>query len=262
MAGTDRTKADTGGEDSGGAPVIVLVAPQLGENVGMVARAMLNCGLTELRLVRPRDGWPSEKAEAAASGALEVIRGVRLFDSTEAAVADLQRVYATTARPRGMVKPVVTPAEAARELRTAAAAGEKTGLLFGPERSGLVNDDIALADAVLTVPLNPAFSSLNLAQAVLLVGHAWFLTADATPPRKLETGGGQAASKAELVNFFERLETALDETGFLYPPEKRPTMVRNLRNLFQRMTPTEAEVNTLHGIVSALRGKRGETSGE
>ncbi|WP_299620863.1 RNA methyltransferase [Pelagibius sp.] len=262
MAGTDRTEAGTGGEDSGAAPVIVLVAPQLGENVGMVARAMLNCGLTELRLVRPRDGWPSEKAEAAASGALEVIQGVCLFDSTEAAVADLQRVYATTARPRGMVKPVVTPAEAARELRAAAAAGERTGLLFGPERSGLVNDDIALADAVLTVPLNPAFSSLNLAQAVLLVGHAWFLAADATPPRKLETGGAQAASKAELVNFFERLEAALDETGFLYPPEKRPTMVRNLRNLFQRMAPTEAEVNTLHGIVSALRGKRDESSNE
>ena len=262
MAGTDRTKAGVEVAANGSAPVIVLVAPQLGENVGMVARAMLNCGLTELRLVRPRDGWPSEKAEAAASGALEVIQGVRLFDSTEAAVADLQRVYATTARPRGMVKPVVTPAEAARELRAAAAAGEKTGLLFGPERSGLVNDDIALADAVLTVPLNPAFSSLNLAQAVLLVGHAWFLTADATPPRKLETGGGQAASKAELVNFFERLEAALDETGFLYPPEKRPTMVRNLRNLFQRMAPTEAEVNTLHGIVSALRGKRGGSSDE
>ena len=262
MAGTDRTKAGAGDGDSGSAPLIVLVAPQLGENVGMVARAMLNCGLTELRLVRPRDGWPSEKAEAAASGALEVIQGVRLFDSTEAAVADLQRIYATTARPRGMVKPVVTPAEAAKELRTAAAAGERTGLLFGPERSGLVNDDIALADAVLTVPLNPAFSSLNLAQAVLLVGHAWFLAADATPPRKLETGGGQAASKAELVNFFERLEAALDETGFLYPPEKRPTMVRNLRNLFQRMAPTEAEVNTLHGIVSALRDKRGKSSGE
>lgn len=251
MAGTDRTQEPV----KDGGPAIILVDPQLGENIGMVARAMLNCGLTELRLVRPRDGWPSEKAEAAASGALEVIEGARLFETTEAALADLQRVYATTARPRGMVKPVVTPGQAATELRESAAMGERSGLLFGPERSGLVNDDIALADAVLSVPLNPAFSSLNLAQAVLLVGHAWFMAADNTEARRLELGVGETASKAELVNFFTRLEAALDETGFLYPPEKRPTMVRNLRNLFHRIAPTEGEVNTLHGIISALRGK-------
>jgi tRNA/rRNA methyltransferase len=256
MSGTDRTRETA--LPSG--PAVILVKPQLGENIGMVARAMLNCGLTELRLVAPRDGWPSDKAEAAASGADEVISGAQLFDTTEEAIADLQRVYATTARPRGMVKPVVTPAQAATELRTEAAAGHRTGLLFGPERSGLVNDDIALADAVLTVPLNPAFSSLNLAQAVLLVGHAWFMAADGTAPRKLETGVGEPASKAEIVNFFERLETALDETGFLFPPEKRPTMVRNLRNLFHRIAPTEGEINTLHGIISALRsgGRKGE----
>jgi tRNA/rRNA methyltransferase len=253
LSGTDRTRE----ADLAPGPAVILIDPQLGENIGMVARAMLNCGLTELRLVRPRDGWPSEKAEAAASGASQVIAGARLFDTTEEAVADLQRVYATTARPRGMVKPVVTPAQAAAELRGEAAAGHRTGLLFGPERSGLVNDDIALSDAVLTVPLNPAFSSLNLAQAVLLVGHAWFLAANETAPRKLETGPGAPASKAEIVNFFERLEAALDETGFLWPPEKRPTMVRNLRNLFHRIAPTEGEVNTLHGIISALRhGKR------
>jgi len=261
LSGTDRTRDPqlTPG------PAVILVKPQLGENIGMVARAMLNCGLTELRLVRPRDGWPSEKAEAAASGADAVIAGVTLYDTTEDAIADLQRVYATTARPRGMVKPVVTPAQAAAELRAEAAAGHRTGLLFGPERSGLVNDDIALADAVLTVPLNPAFSSLNLAQAVLLVGHAWFLAADETAPRKLETNEGRPASKAEVVNFFERLETALDETGFLWPPEKRPTMVRNLRNLFHRIAPTEGEVNTLHGIISALRSGRtvgGKDGGE
>lgn len=254
MAGTDRTQEPV----KDGGPAIILVDPQLGENIGMVARAMLNCGLTELRLVRPRDGWPSEKAAAAASGALEVIEGARLFDATEAALADLQRVYATTARPRGMVKPVVTPGQAATELRESAAMGERCGLLFGPERSGLVNDDIALADAVLSVPLNPAFSSLNLAQAVLLVGHAWFMAADDTEARRLELGVGEIASKAELINFFTRLEAALDETGFLYPPEKRPTMVRNLRNLFHRIAPTEGEVNTLHGIISALRGKSGQ----
>jgi tRNA/rRNA methyltransferase len=252
MSGTDRSRAT----DLTPGPAVILVRPQLGENIGMVARAMLNCGLSELRLVRPRDGWPSAKAEAAASGALSVLEGVQIFETTKAAIADLHRVYATTARPRGMVKTVVTPAQAAVELRAEAADGRRCGLLFGRERSGLVNDDIALADTVLTVPLNPAFSSLNLAQAVLLVGHAWYQAGDATPPRVLDTGPGKIASKAELVNFFERFEAALDETGFLWPPEKRPTMVRNLRNLFQRATPTEGEINTLHGIVVALLGKR------
>jgi len=253
MSGTDRSRKTA----LAPGPAVILVRPQLGENIGMVARAMLNCGLSELRLVRPRDGWPSASAEAAASGALSVIEGVQLFSSTKAAIADLHRVYATTARPRGMVKPIVTPAQAAVELREELAGGRKAGLLFGPERSGLVNDDIALADAALTVPLNPAFASLNLAQAVLLIGHAWFLAGDTTPPRQLETNAGRPASKAELVNFFERLEAELDEAGFLFPPEKRPVMVRNLRNMFQRMAPTESEINTLHGVVVALRGKKG-----
>jgi tRNA/rRNA methyltransferase len=255
MSGTDRTRQIP----LPPGPAVILIHPQLGENIGMVARAMLNCGLTELRLVGPRDPWPNPTAEAAASGALEVIDNARLFDSTEAAIADLQRVFATTARPRDMVTNVVTPAEAARDLRAELAAGHKCGLLFGPERAGLVNDDIALADTVLSVPLNPAFSSLNLAQAVLLVGHAWFLAGDDTAPRKLETGGAPPASKAEMVNFFERLETALDDTGFLFPPEKRPNMVRNLRNMFHRMTPTQSEVNTLHGVVVALlHGRHGK----
>lgn len=253
MSGTDRTREVPLGEG----PAVILVKPQLGENIGMVARAMLNCGLSELRLVAPRDGWPNPTAEAAASGARAVIDGVRLFDSTKEAIADLHRVFATTARPRGMVKTVVTPAEAARELRAETAAGRKTGLLFGPERSGLVNDDIALADTALSVPLNPAFSSLNLAQAVLLVGHAWFMAGDDTVPRRLDSGGAEPANKAEMVNFFERLEAALDETGFLFPPEKRPNMVRNLRNMFHRMMPTVNEVNTLHGIIVALRDPKG-----
>jgi len=253
MSGTDRSRKT----DLPPGPAVILVRPQLGENIGMVARSMLNCGLSELRLVRPRDGWPSAKAEAAASGALSVLESVQLFSSTKAAIADLQRVYATTARPRGMVKPIVTPTQAAAELRAELASGRKAGLLFGPERSGLVNDDIALADTVLTVPLNPAFASLNLAQAVLLVGHAWYLAGDATPPRYVETNGGEPASKAQLVNFFERLEAELDETGFLFPPEKRPVMVRNLRSMFQRMAPTESEINTLHGIIVALRDKKG-----
>ncbi len=256
MAGTDKTK-----EAAEGGPAVILVDPQLGENIGMCARAMLNCGLTELRLVRPRDGWPSESAVSAASGADRILAEARLFDDTAAAVADLQRVFATTARLRDMEKPLLTPREAAAELRSAAAAGERAGLLFGPERAGLVNDDVALADVAITVPLNPAFSSLNLAQSVLLIGYEWFQAGAEAPPGRLTRAGAESASKAELVNLFGRLEQALDETGFLYPVEKRPVMVRNIRNLFTRAELTAQEVQTLHGILSALRkrdGGRGE----
>lgn len=258
MSGTNQTKPSVIG-----GPAVILVDPQLGQNIGMVARAMLNTGLTDLRLVRPRDGWPNPAAEAAASGAGEVLEAARVFASTGDAVAGLRRLYATSTRPRGLVKTVVTPRQAAREMRDAAAGGAAVGVLFGPERSGLTNDDVAIADAVLAVPLNPAFSSLNLAQAVLLVGYEWYLAGDATPTTRLDSGGAPPASKAELLNFLERLERALDETGFLHPPEKRPGMVRNLRSLFARMSLTEAEVNTLHGIVSALRaGRRGGPDAE
>src|SRR6266446_10813523 len=169
MAGTDYRRPSIAG-----GPAIVLVNPQLGENIGTATRAMFNCGLTDLRLVAPRDGWPSDKARSAASGADSVIDAARLFDTVEAALGDLQRVYATTARDRFMVKRVVTPRQAAGEMRRFVAAGEGCGILFGPERAGLVNDHVSLADTVISVPLNPAFSSLNLAQAVLLVGYEWF----------------------------------------------------------------------------------------
>jgi tRNA/rRNA methyltransferase len=252
MSGTD-----TSVKSLGGGPVVILVDPQLGQNIGMVARAMLNCGLEELRLVRPRDGWPNSAAESAASGAGVVLEQTRLFDTTAEAVADLNRVYAATARPRGMITPVVTPRQAAVELRAAEAAGTRAGVIFGPERSGLVNDDIALADSVLSVPLNPAFASLNLAQAVFVVGYEWLIAgseADSgAPGRELSLAATRPATKAELIGLFERLEAALDARGFLYPAEKRPTMVRNLRNLFQRAQLTEQEVRTLHGIVSLLR---------
>ncbi len=241
-----------------GGPVVILVDPQLGENIGMVARAMLNCGLGELRLVRPRDAWPNPAAEAAASGAEEVLARATLFETTSAAVSDLRYVYAATARPRGMRKTVVTPRQAAAELRTAAGQGARAGVIFGPERSGLVNDDLALADAVLSVPLNPAFTSMNLAQAVFVVGYEWLLAETETPARDLPLGATRPATKAELIGFFERLEAALDEAGFLRPVERRPIMVRNLRNLFQRAELTEQEVRTLHGIVSALTSRRGQ----
>ena len=254
MAGTDRTKDAL----RGGGPAVILVDPQLGENIGMVARAMLNCGLTELRLVRPRDGWPNEAAVKASSGADRVIEGARLFDTTGEAVADLNRLYATTARPRGMVTRVVTPRRAAAEIHAASAEGARVGVLFGPERSGLVNDDIARADTVLEVPLNPAFASLNLAQAVLIVGYELYQAQTQAAPERLESGGALPVPKAEMVNFLERLERRLDDSGFLYPPEKRPGMVRNIRALFQRAALTEAELRTLHGIVSALSSGRGK----
>ena len=261
MSGTDSPKGPPDEITIGGGPAIVLVDPQLGQNIGMVARAMLNCGLDELRLVRPRDGWPSSAAESAASGADVVLEKTRLFDTTAEAVGDLRRVYAATARPRGMITPVVTPRQAAAELRSAVSAKTRAGVIFGPERSGLTNDDIALADAVLSVPLNPAFASLNLAQAVFVVGYEWLIAGSEVPARELSLGATRPATKAELVGLFERLEAALDARGFLYPVEKRPTMVRNLRNLFQRAGLTEQEVRTLHGIVSLLSTDSGSGTG-
>ncbi|HEX9700593.1 MAG TPA: RNA methyltransferase [Acidobacteriota bacterium] len=235
-----------------GGPSIILVEPQLGENIGMVARAMLNCGLTSLSLVRPRDGWPNPAAEAAAAGANAVLDGASVYASTRDAVAGCRRVYATTARPRGMVKPVLTPRAAARDMRGLQARGAAVALLFGPERSGLTNDDLVLADRVIAVPLNPAFASLNLAQAVLIIGYEWFQAADPDPGENLARGVGLPAARAELLNFLARLERALDAGQFFHPPEKRAVMVRNLRNVFLRGDLTDAELRTLHGVVSAL----------
>lgn len=242
-------------ESRGTKPVIVLVGPQIGENIGAVARAMLNCGLDDLRLVEPREGWPNPKARAMASGADAVLEGARLYDSAAAAVADLNRVYATTARRRDMVKPVVTPRQAGAEIRRYSADGEACGILFGPERIGLTNEETLLADVLLTVPLNPAFSSLNLAQAVLLVAYEWFQTGDSTPTRTIPETGARQATREELFRFFGHLEEALDARRFFKTPELRPSMVRNLRNLFHRAELTEQEVRTLHGVITALCGK-------
>lgn len=250
MAGTDQTKANpTQGEAT---PAVILVQPQLGENIGTASRAMLNFGLSDLRLVSPRDGWPNERARAAASGADIVIDGARLCTRTEEAVADLDYVIATTARTRDMVKPVLTPETAAAKLREVIGGGGRAGVLFGPERTGLTNDDVALADAVLMVPVNPAFASLNLAQAVLLIGYEWFKATDRTPAEQIDYLQTRPATKEELLGFFEHLESELDRFGFLKPPEKRPSMVRNLRNMFQRATMTEQEVRTMRGVVAAL----------
>ncbi|MCY3927756.1 MAG: RNA methyltransferase [Acidobacteria bacterium] len=261
--GTEAEEAGTAAEAREGTPTdsrqpaIVLVGPQLGENIGAAARAMLNCGLTELRLVAPRDGWPNERAQAMATGSSrEIVDRATVFASTAEAVADLHRVYATTARRRDLLKPAIGPRELAAEVREAAASGLRSGVLFGPERAGLDNDDVALASHIVHIPLNPTYSSLNLAQAVLLVAHAWFEAAD----RPVTTGGPRSttplATAAELVNLFEHLEQELDASGFLRVVEKRGIMVRNLRSILHRAELREHEVRALHGVVSSLSGRR------
>jgi rRNA methylase len=237
MAGTDRSR--TGALPPG--PAVVLVEPQLGENIG------------NLRLVRPREPWPNAKAVAAASGADAVLDAARLYPSAEAAIADLTLVLAATARERDMTKRVVTPRQAAVELRRHVGAGASAGILFGREARGLDNDEIALADAILAAPLNPAFCSLNLAMAVLLVGYEWYTAADATDADQLvmppET---RPASKTELLGLFQHLESELDVCGFLRNQQQRPTMVRNLRNALGRARFTEQEVRTFRGIITCL----------
>ena len=233
-------------------PVVILVEPQLGENIGAVARAMLNCDLRELRLVRPRDGWPNPSAEAMASGAIEVLKSAEVFEQTEYAVWDLNRLFATTARQRDLAKKVVTPNEAAKLFLDTKFEGNKIGFLFGPERSGLINDDIALADYVINVPLNPEFSSLNLAQAVLLVGYEWFQANLMQTIASRKWGNSELSTIGEREYFYQRLEKHLDEAGFLYPEELAPTICRNLRAMFSKATLTNQEIRTLHGIVTAL----------
>ncbi|WP_374650745.1 RNA methyltransferase [Dongia sp.] len=233
-------------------PAIILVSAQMGENIGAAARAMLNCGLTDLRLVGPRDGWPNVKADRAAVGAFEMMEPVRVFETTQEALADLTYVYATSARDRKMVKPVVTARFAAAEAREKIATGGRIGFMFGAERMGLVNDDVALADALLTVPLNPEFTSLNLAQAVLLVGYEWFQAGDNTPPSQVDLNGTELATKDQVYAFFEHFERELDACGFLRNEAARPNMVRNLRNMWSRAQLTEQEVRTLHGVVKEL----------
>ena len=233
-------------------PVVILVEPQLGENIGAVARAMLNCGLSELRLVNTRDGWPSEPARANAAGADSVIDGVTLFDRVEDAIADLRLVYATTARLRDMVKPVLPPETAAERLHAAGVAQLKSGMLFGRERAGLNNDEVVLADAAVIFPLNPAFTSLNLAQAVLLMGWEWRRQLRGGVAAEFIPAQSPWAERAHLLQFFQHLEGELEKTSFFFPPEKKHHMLRNLRNIFERTKLTEQEVRTLHGVVRSL----------
>jgi tRNA/rRNA methyltransferase len=238
------------------APSIILSHPQLGENIGAAARAMANFGLTDLRLVNPRHGWPDAKATAMAAGAANVVEDARVFATLREAVGDLNVVYATTARERGIAKDVLTPAEAARRLRMASARGEKAGILFGNERAGLDNEEISLSDCVITIP-TAHFASINLGQAVLLTAYEWFRAADVTPPARLEHGPiHRKPTRAELLDLFDHLERELKESGFLFPPEKRETMARAIRATIHRARLTYQEVQTLRGMIVALaKGK-------
>ena len=234
------------------APAIILVVPQMGENIGAAARAMSNFALTDLRLVRPRDGWPNPDAVPMAAGATGILDNARVFRTTEDAIADLNYVVATTARQRGMIKPVLPPRGTAEDLWARSGQGQKTGILFGGERSGLANEDVALADAVVTIPTNPGFSSINIAQAVLLLGYEWFVATGADLPEQPTDDRSRPATKEELVGFMEHMESALDAAGFLFPPAKRPSMVLNLRNMWQRADLREQDIRTLRGIIVAL----------
>jgi tRNA/rRNA methyltransferase len=257
-AGTDRTREWTGG----GGPVVVLVEPQLGENIGAAARAMANFGLARLRLVKPRCGWPSREAQIMASGADRILADAELHDTLAAAIADCQFVVATTARAHDQAKPVVGAEAAAREMAVRHVAGERVAVVFGRERNGLENDEVGLADCILTLPVNPAFASLNLAQAVVIVAYEWFKRAsgEALPfamPQKSSPAG-----KEQLMAFFADLERELERIEYFRPHEKRDTMVINMRNIFTRMQLTQQDLRTLHGVIMALsEGRKGPARG-
>jgi len=257
-AGTDKTKRWRAGP----APVVVLVEPQLGENIGAAARAMANFGLSRLRLVKPRQGWPNEKARIMAAGADRILADASLFDSLEAAIADCSFVLATTARAHDQAKPVVDAAEAAAEMAPRVAAGEAVAVLFGRERNGLENDEVALADRILTLPVNPAFASLNLAQAVVIVAYEWFKRASGAALPFAMPQKSAPAGKQQLLAFFASLERELEKVEFFRPPDKRETMQINLRNIFTRMQPTQQDIQTLHGVIMAIaEGRKGPARG-
>ena len=238
--------------EQGVKPVFILVRPQLAENVGTAARAMMNCCVDEMRLVDPDEDHLCDRAIAASSGADEILRSAKVFSCVADAVADLQKVYATTGRPRDMIKPVLTGQGMAREITAFAAGGVKCGVMFGPERTGLENDDLAYADMIVNIPLNPKHCSLNLAQAVLLAGYEIFRLSDATPDRVMAMPNTEPANKDETEHLFAHLEQELDKAGYFKSPEKRPRMMRNLRNIFMRAELTSQDVRTLHGVIVDL----------
>lgn len=252
----------------GAKPAVILVEPQLADNIGMVARAMANFGLEELRLVNPRDGWPNERARIAASGATFIIDEAEAVAAFGEAIAPYNWICATTARQRDLAKPVLTPEGAAREMARRIERGEKVAMLFGRERNGLETGEIANADAIVMIPVAPRFASLNLAQSVLLLGYEWMkidggatlgrvTTYESPRGEGLHNRGSPAADKRAILGFFEHLESELDHAGFFNPPEKRPTMVQNLRSMFTRLEASEQEIRTLRGMLKALVHGRG-----
>jgi len=257
-AGTDKTKD----WNASPAPVVILVEPQLGENIGAAARAMANFGLSRLRLVKPRQSWPNDKARMMAAGADRILESAVLYDSLAAAIADCTFVLATTARAHDQAKPVVSAAEAAALMAPRVAGDETVALVFGRERNGLENDEVALADCIVTLPVNPAFASLNLAQAVVILAYEWFkhTSGGALPfgmPQK-----SAPAPKEQLLAFFGSLERELEKVEFFRPPDKRETMQINMRNIFTRMQPTQQDIQTLHGVIMSIaEGRKGPARG-
>jgi tRNA/rRNA methyltransferase len=256
-AGTDKTKRWSVAPG----PIVVLVEPQMGENIGAAARAMANFGLSRLRLVKPLRGWPNEKARVMAAGADRVLEGVQLYDSLADAIGDCSFVLAATARNHDQAKPVIGAAEAAAEMAPRVGAGETVAVVFGRERNGLENHEVARADRIVTLPVNRAFASLNLAQAVVIVGYEWFKYA----ARELPFAAPERSppvTKQQLDAFFADLEHELDKVEFFRPDEKRGVMSVNLRNIFQRIAPTQQDIRTLHGVVTALtQGRKGPARG-
>ncbi|MBI1214291.1 MAG: RNA methyltransferase [Alphaproteobacteria bacterium] len=257
MAGTNNARGQIP-DNAAPAPAVILVQPQLGENIGMCARAMLNCAVTDLRIVKPRDGWPNPDAVAAASGAVMLLEQAKVFETTAEAVADLQFVLATTARSRGLVKDIYTAEAAGREIHARHAKAQKCGILFGPERTGLENDDVALANAILNIPLNPGFSSLNLAQAVLLTCYSWLSADNPFAGEGLTPATDEAApaGKEDIENLMNHLQDELENGGFFRSPDQKPTLMRNIRGFFFRADMTQQDVRTLHGIFACLTGKK------
>jgi tRNA/rRNA methyltransferase len=257
-AGTDKTKRWI----EQPAPIVVLVEPQLGENIGAAARAMANFGLSRLRLVKPLQGWPNEKARVMAAGADRVLDAAVLYDSLADAIGDCSFVLAATARNHDQAKPVIGAHAAAAEMAPRVASGEAVAIVFGRERNGLENHEVALADRIVTLPVNPAFASLNLAQAVVIVGYEWFSQAGGGALPFAMPEKSPPAAKQQLAAFFADLEHELEKVEFFRPEEKRGTMSVNLRNIFQRMAPSQQDVRTLHGVIMAIaQGRKGPARG-
>ena len=243
--------------DEGVCPAVILVNPQLGENIGAAARAMLNFGLTDLRLVAPRDGWPNPASEATAAGATSVLQNAKVYETTADAVADLSFILAATARRRELEIPVIGTGDVGAILQAHETSGTRTGILFGPEKAGLKNEDVVLCNQILTYPINPAFQSLNLAQAVGVFGYIWKSAEGTAPPAVFDRAPSEAASREDLVRMFEHLEDELEKAGFFFPAAKKELMSRNIRAPFTRANLTQQEVRTFRGIIKALAKGRG-----